>query len=94
MTKSTRRPATRPRELFLAVAPVNTATLKIPNMAADLQATYVQLERRPDYTAVLRRPSDGQDMWYCEHITHESPSDAIECASRELNRRTPKKGSV
>ena len=73
---------------------MNTAKVKIPNMASDLQATYVQLEQRPDYTAVLKRASDGQEVWNCEHITHETPVDAIECATRELNRRTPKKGSV
>jgi len=75
------------------LAPLNAATLKIPHMAPDLQATCVQLEGRPDYTAVLRRPADGQEVWYCEHITHERPADAIECATRELNRRTPKKPS-
>ena len=73
------------------LASLKTTTVKIPNMAPELQATYVQLEGRPDYTAVLRRPSDRQEVWYCEHITHQSPADAIECATRELNRRTPKK---
>ena len=74
-------------------APLNTTMVKIPDMAPDLQPTYVQLERRPDFTAILRRPSDRQEVWYCEHITHQSPADAIECATRELNRRTTKKGS-
>ena len=74
------------------LARLNATPLKIPNMAPDLQPTCVQLEGRPDYTAVLRRPSDGQEVWYCEHITDERPADAIECATRELNRRAPKKG--
>ena len=77
---------------MIMLAPLKTTMAKIPNVAPELQPTYVQLEGRADYTAVLRRPSDGQDVWSCEHITHEGRDDAIECATRELNRRTPKKG--
>ncbi len=62
------------------------------HVAPDLQASYVQQAGRLDYTAVLKQ-SDGQGVWNCEHITHHDPSSAIECARRELARRTgPEKG--
>jgi hypothetical protein len=61
-------------------------------VASDLQASYIQQAGRPDYTAVVKE-SDGQEVWSCEHITHHDPSSAIECARRELARRTgPEKG--
>jgi Zn-finger protein len=59
----------------------------------DLEASYVQQAGRLDYTAVVKQ-SDGQGVWNCEHITHHDSSSAIECARRELARRTaPAKGS-
>jgi hypothetical protein len=53
----------------------------------DLEASYVQQAGRLDYTAVVKQ-SDGQGVWNCEHITHHDSSSAIECARRELARRT------
>jgi hypothetical protein len=53
----------------------------------DLQASSVQQEGRSDYTAVVTQ-SDGQGVWNCEHITHHDAASAIECARRELARRT------
>jgi Zn-finger protein len=48
---------------------------------------------RLDYTAVVKQ-SDGQEVWNCEHITHYEASSAIECARREVARRTgPEKHS-
>jgi len=62
-------------------------------VAPDLKASYVQLAGRLDYTAVVKQ-SDGQEVWNCEHITHYDPSSAIECARREVARRTaPEKHS-
>ncbi len=62
-------------------------------VAPDLKASYVQQAGRLDYTAVVKQ-SDGRGVWSCEHITHHDPSSAIECARRELARRTgPEKGS-
>jgi len=62
-------------------------------VAPDLQASYVQQAGRLDYTAVVKQ-SDGQRVWNCEHITHADPSSAIECARREVARRTaPEKHS-
>ncbi len=62
-------------------------------VAPDLQASYVQQAGRLDYTAVVKQ-SDGQRVWNCEHITHPDPSSAIECARREVARRTaPEKHS-
>ena len=62
-------------------------------MGLDLQASYVQQAGRLDYTAVVQQ-SDGQRVWNCEHITHPDPSSAIECARREVARRTgPEKHS-
>ncbi len=62
-------------------------------VAADLQASYVRQAGRLDYTAVVKQ-SDGQEVWNCEHITHANPSSAIECAHREVARRTaPEKHS-
>jgi hypothetical protein len=62
-------------------------------VAPDLQASCVQQAGRLDYTAVVKQ-SDGQGVWNCEHITHADPSSAIECARRELARRTvPEKDS-
>ena len=62
-------------------------------VAPDLKASYVQQAGRLDYTAMIKQ-SDGQTVWSCEHITHHDPSSAIECARRELARRTgPEKGS-
>jgi hypothetical protein len=59
----------------------------------DLEASYVQQAGRIDYTAVVKQ-SDGQGVWNCEHITHHDSASAIECARRELARRTaPKKDS-
>lgn len=61
-------------------------------MAPDLQASYVQEAGRLDYAAVVK--SDGRVVWNCEHITHHDPSSAIECARREVARRTvPEKHS-
>lgn len=56
-------------------------------MAPDLQASYVQQAGRLDYTAVVK-DSQGQGVWSCEHITHHDPSAAMECAGREVARRT------
>jgi hypothetical protein len=56
-------------------------------VAPDLQASYVQQAGRLDYTAVVKQ-SDGQGVWNCEHITHHDPASAIECARREVARRT------
>lgn len=64
---------------------------KIASTTGALQAAYVQQAGRPDYTAVIRRLSEQGDVWYCEHITHEAPADALVCAERELNRRAPKR---
>ncbi len=62
-------------------------------VAPDLQASYVQQAGRLDYTAVVKQ-SDGQGVWNCEHITPANPSSAIECARREVARRTaPEKPS-
>ena len=61
-------------------------------VATDLQASYVQQAGRFDYTAVVKQ-SDGQRVWNCEHITHANLSSAIECARREIARRTPEKHS-
>jgi hypothetical protein len=62
-------------------------------VAPDLQASYLQQVGRLDYTAVVKQ-SDGQGVWNCEHITHYDPSSAIECARREVARRTaPEKHS-
>ena len=62
-------------------------------VAHDLQASYIQQAGRLDYTAVVQQP-DGQGVWNCEHITHSDPSSAIECARREVARRTvPEKHS-
>ncbi len=62
-------------------------------VAADLQASYVQQAGRLDFTAVVKQ-SDGQSVWNCEHITHANPSSAIDCARREVARRTaPEKHS-
>jgi hypothetical protein len=66
---------------------VSFAWSRMDNVASDLQASYVQQPGRLDYTAVVKR-SDGQGVWSCEHITHHDASSAIECASRELARRT------
>jgi N-methylhydantoinase B/oxoprolinase/acetone carboxylase alpha subunit len=57
-------------------------------VASDLQAFSIQQTGRLDYTAVIKQ-SDGQVVWSCEHITHHEVSSAIECANRELARRTP-----
>jgi len=68
---------------------MNTCTRQAP----DLQASYIQQAGRLDYTAVVRQ-SDGQQVWNCEHITHPDSSSAIECARREVARRTaPEKHS-
>jgi len=56
-------------------------------VAPDLKASYVRQAGRLDYTAVVEQ-SDGQGVWNCEHITHPDPSSAIECARREVARRT------
>jgi Zn-finger protein len=56
-------------------------------VAPDLQASYLQQLGRLDYTAVVKQ-SDGQEVWNCEHITHLDHSSAIECARREVARRT------
>jgi len=62
-------------------------------VAPDLQTSYVQQAGRLDYMAVVKQ-SDGQRVWNCEHITHANPSSAIECARREVARRTaPEKHS-
>jgi hypothetical protein len=62
-------------------------------VAPELQASYLQQAGRLDYTAVVKQ-SDGQEVWSCEHITHYDPSLAIECARREVARRTsPEKHS-
>jgi hypothetical protein len=62
-------------------------------VAPDLQASYVQQAGRLGYTAVVQQP-DGQEVWNCEHITHPDPSSAVECARREVARRTaPEKPS-
>jgi hypothetical protein len=62
-------------------------------VAPDLQESYLQQVGRLDYTAVVKQ-SDGQEVWNCEHITHYDPSSAIECARREVARRTaPEKHS-
>ncbi len=61
-------------------------------VAPDLQASYLQQAGRLDYTAVVKE-ADGQRVWNCEHITHANPSSAIECARREVARRTPEKHS-
>jgi hypothetical protein len=60
-------------------------------VAPDLKASYVRQSSRLDYTAVIEQ-SDGQGVWSCEHITHPDSASAIECARREIARRTvPKK---
>jgi hypothetical protein len=62
-------------------------------VAPDLQESYLQQVGRLDYTAVVKQ-SDGEEVWNCEHITHYDPSSAIECARREIARRTvPEKQS-
>jgi hypothetical protein len=62
-------------------------------VAPDLKASYVQQAGRLDYTAVVQQP-DGREVWNCEHITHPDPSSAVECARREVARRTgPEKPS-
>jgi hypothetical protein len=62
-------------------------------VAPDLQASYLQQVGRLDYTAVVKQP-DGQEVWNCEHITHYDSPSAIECARREVTRRTaPEKHS-
>jgi Zn-finger protein len=59
-------------------------------VAGDLKASYVQQAGR--YAAVVK--SDGKDVWSCEHITHRDGSSAMECANREIARRTgPEKHS-
>src|SRR5713101_8423659 len=62
-------------------------------VAPDLTASYIQQAGHLDYTAMIKQ-SDDTAVWSCEHITHYDPSSAIECARRELARRTgPEKGS-
>jgi hypothetical protein len=62
-------------------------------VAPGLQESYLQQVGHLDYTAVVKQ-SDGQEVWNCEHITHYDPSSAIECARREVARRTaPEKHS-
>jgi Zn-finger protein len=56
-------------------------------MASDLRASCVQQEGRLDYTAVVKQ-TDGREVWSCEHITHHDNFSAMECANRELARRT------
>jgi Zn-finger protein len=56
-------------------------------VAPDLEASCVQQAGRSDFTAVVKQ-SDGQGVWNCEHITHHDEASALECARRELARRT------
>jgi hypothetical protein len=56
-------------------------------VARDLQAFSIQQVGRLDYTAVVKQ-SDGLEVWSCEHITHPDAFSAMECANRELARRT------
>jgi hypothetical protein len=61
-------------------------------VAGDLQAFSIQQTGRLDYTAVVKQ--SGQEVWSCEHITHHNPISAMECANREIARRTaPEKHS-
>lgn len=53
-------------------------------MAGNLKASYVKEADR--YAAVVK--SDGKEVWSCEHITHRDGSSAMECANREVARRT------
>jgi len=55
-------------------------------VAADLRAFSTRQAGRVDYTAVVKL--DGEEVWSCEHITHHDASSAMECANRELVRRT------
>ncbi len=57
------------------------------HVAPNLQSSYVQQAGRLDYTALVKQ-SDGQEVWSCEYITHHDPASAMECAGRELARRT------
>jgi hypothetical protein len=62
-------------------------------VARDLQAFSIQQTGRLDFTAIVKQ-SDGQEVWSCEHITHHDAFSAMECANRELARRTaPEKHS-
>jgi hypothetical protein len=62
-------------------------------VAGDLRAFSIQQTGRLDYTAMVKQ-SDGQEVWSCEHITHPDAISAMECANRELARRTtPQKQS-
>ena len=56
-------------------------------MQAEPLPFLLQQVGRLDYTAVVKQ-TDGQGVWNCEHITHDDPSSAIECARREVARRT------
>jgi len=58
-------------------------------VASDLKASYVKEADR--YAAVVK--SDGKEVWSCEHITHHDGSSAVECANREVARRTGEKHS-
>jgi hypothetical protein len=56
-------------------------------MSEALFGSYVQIEGRPAYIGVLRRVTDEQAVWHCEHGYHETPDEATECARQELRRR-------